>query len=71
MCALSGGVDSTVAATLVERAIPGRLHCLYIDSGLQRENEADEVMENFRDSGLRVTKIDARAEFLGGLRGVT
>jgi len=71
ICALSGGVDSTVAATLVERAIPGRLHCLYIDSGLQRENEADEVMENFRDSGLRVTKIDARAEFLGGLRGVT
>ncbi len=71
ICALSGGVDSTVAATLVERAIPGRLHCLYIDSGLQRENEAEEVMANFRDSGLRVTKIDARAEFLGGLRGLT
>jgi GMP synthase (glutamine-hydrolysing) len=70
ICALSGGVDSTVAATLVERAIPGRLHCLYIDSGLQRENEAEEVMESFRDSGLRVTKIDARAEFLGGLKGV-
>ncbi len=69
ICALSGGVDSTVAATLVEKAIPGRLHCLYIDSGLQRENEAREVMENFRDSGLRVTMIDARAEFLGGLRG--
>jgi GMP synthase (glutamine-hydrolysing) len=71
ICALSGGVDSTVAATLVERAIPGRLHCLYIDSGLQRENEASEVMENFRDSGLRVTKIDARAEFLSGLEGIT
>jgi GMP synthase (glutamine-hydrolysing) len=70
ICALSGGVDSTVAATLVEQAIPGRLHCLYIDSGLQRENEAEEVMESFRDSGLRVTKVDARAEFLGGLRGV-
>lgn len=69
ICALSGGVDSTVAATLVERAIPGRLHCLYIDSGLQREGEAEEVMENFRDSGLRVTMVDARKEFLGGLAG--
>lgn len=69
ICALSGGVDSTVAATLVERAIPGRLHCLYIDSGLQRENEAEEVMANFRDSGLRVTKVDCRAEFLGNLAG--
>lgn len=71
ICALSGGVDSTVAATLVERAIPGRLHCLYIDSGLQRENEAAEVMENFRHSGLRVTKVDAVAEFMSGLKGVS
>lgn len=71
ICALSGGVDSTVAATMVERAIPGRLHCLYIDSGLQRENESEEVMANFKNSGLRVTKIDARAEFLGGLAGVS
>ncbi len=71
ICALSGGVDSTVAATLVERAIPGRLHCLYIDSGLQRENEAEEVMASFKDSGLKVTMIDAREEFLGGLKGVT
>ena len=71
ICALSGGVDSTVAATLVERAIPGRLHCLYIDSGLQREGEAEQVMESFRDTGLRVTMIDARAEFLGGLKGLT
>lgn len=70
ICALSGGVDSTVAATMVEKAIPGRLHCLYIDSGLQRENEAQEVMENFRNSGLRVSMVDARAEFLGGLAGV-
>jgi GMP synthase (glutamine-hydrolysing) len=69
ICALSGGVDSTVAATLVEKAIPGRLHCLYIDSGLQRERESEEVMESFRDLGLRVTKVDARAEFLGGLAG--
>lgn len=69
ICALSGGVDSTVAATMVEKAIPGRLHCLYIDSGLQREGEAEEVMKNFKNSGLNVTKVDARAEFLGALKG--
>lgn len=71
ICALSGGVDSTVAATLVEKAIPGRLHCLYIDSGLQREGEAEEVMANFESSGLSVTMVDARSEFLGALAGVS
>lgn len=70
ICALSGGVDSTVAATLVERAIPGRLHCLYIDSGLQRAGEAEQVMESFQDSGLRVSMIDARTDFLNGLKGL-
>lgn len=69
ICALSGGVDSTVAATLVERAIPGRLTCFYIDSGLQRAGESDEVMENFRATGLKVVRIDARKEFLGALKG--
>ncbi|MGZ3712177.1 MAG: glutamine-hydrolyzing GMP synthase [Bdellovibrionota bacterium] len=69
ICALSGGVDSTVAATLVERAIPGRQHCLYIDSGLQREGEAEQVMKNFHSLGLHVTMVDARKEFLGGLAG--
>ena len=71
ICALSGGVDSTVAATMVERAIPGRLHCLYIDSGLQRKDEASEVMKSFASSGLKVKMVDARAEFLGGLKGVS
>jgi GMP synthase (glutamine-hydrolysing) len=56
---------------LVEKAVPGKLHCFYIDSGLQRENEADEVMASLQSSGLKVTKIDARKEFLGGLRGET
>lgn len=71
LCALSGGVDSSVAATLVEQAIPGRLHCLYIDSGLQRENESEQVLASLASSGLRVTKINAHKEFLGPLKGVT
>lgn len=71
ICALSGGVDSTVAATMVERAIPGRLTCLYIDSGLQREGESEEVMENFRATGLNVIMVDARKEFLKALKGKT
>lgn len=71
ICALSGGVDSTVAATLVERSIPGRLRCFYIDSGLQREGESEEVMENFRATGLHVTLVDARKEFLKALKGKT
>ena len=70
ICALSGGVDSSVAATLVERAIPGRLECLYIDSGLQRAGEADEVMKSLERTGLRVTLIDARSRFLKALKGL-
>ncbi len=69
ICALSGGVDSSVAATLVEKALPGRLDCLYIDSGLQREGESEEVMHNFEDTGLRVALVDAREEFLTALTG--
>ncbi|MCO5142013.1 MAG: glutamine-hydrolyzing GMP synthase [Oligoflexia bacterium] len=71
ICALSGGVDSTVAATLVEKAIPGRLHCLYIDSGLQRKNESQEVMKSFENSGLKVSLIDAQKDFLTALSGLT
>jgi GMP synthase (glutamine-hydrolysing) len=71
ICALSGGVDSTVAATLVERAIPGRLHCLYIESGLQRADEANQVMASFANSGLRVKRINAQQEFLSKLAGLS
>lgn len=71
ICALSGGVDSTVAATLVHKALGQRLHCFYIDSGLQRHNESEQVMASFSGSGLKVTCVDARAEFLGALAGVT
>ena len=70
ICALSGGVDSSVAATMVDRAIPGRLECLYIDSGLQREGESEAVMQSFERTGLSVTMVDARKRFLSALKGL-
>lgn len=71
LCALSGGVDSTVAATMVEQAIPGRLLCLHIDHGLQREGETEEIISSLKETGLNVTSIDASEEFLSQLKGVT
>jgi GMP synthase (glutamine-hydrolysing) len=72
LCALSGGVDSTVTALLAERAIGDRLTCIFVDTGLLRRNEAGEVRNafaaNFRGD-LRV--VDAAHRFLGVLRGVT
>lgn len=71
VCGLSGGVDSTVAAVLVDKAIGKRLHCLFVDNGLLRENEAQEVMDSFAGLGLNVKKIDASKEFLSALEGVS
>lgn len=71
LCAISGGVDSTVMATLVSRAVPDRLHAVFVDNGLLRKNEADQVMFNLRERlGLDVTLVDARHEFLTALEGV-
>lgn len=69
-CALSGGVDSSVAATLVHRAVGDKLQCLFVDNGLLRYREAEEVMELLQPLGLPIRKIDARQEFLGKLAGV-
>ncbi|KAL6549631.1 hypothetical protein OROHE_008362 [Orobanche hederae] len=70
--ALSGGVDSTVAATLVHRAVGNRLHCLFIDNGLLRYKERERVMETYeRDLHLPVTCVDASEQFLSKLKGVT
>ena len=68
---LSGGVDSAVAALLIHRAIGERLQCLFVDNGLLREAEGDEVVRSFRDGfHLPVRKIDAADPFLAALQGV-
>jgi GMP synthase (glutamine-hydrolysing) len=72
VCGLSGGVDSSVAAALVLRAIGDRLTCIFVDTGLQRAGEAAQVESLFRDAfhaNLRV--VDAAERFLGALAGVT
>lgn len=71
ICALSGGVDSTVAATLVHKAIGDRLHCVFVDNGLLRYKERERVMETFeKDLHLPVTCVDAVEPFLSKLKGV-
>ena len=70
ICALSGGVDSSVAATIVSKAIGDNLQCIFVDHGLLRKKEADEVMETYKNLGLNVKKVDASAEFLEKLKGV-
>ena len=68
---ISGGVDSSVAAVLISKAIGEQLTCMFIDHGLLRKNEANEVMENFQKFGIGVVKVDARKKFLDLLSGVT
>ena len=72
ICALSGGVDSTVAAALVHRAIGDRLTNIFVDTGMLRKNEFAETLEMLRERlGLRVIGIDASERFLARLEGVT
>jgi GMP synthase (glutamine-hydrolysing) len=69
---LSGGVDSSVAAALIHRAIGGKLTCVFVDNGLLRLNEAREVMATFASNlGVKVVHVDARAQFMEHLSGVT
>ena len=68
---LSGGVDSTVAAVLLHRAIGDRLYCIFVDSGLLRRNEFDDVLESYKGMGLNVKGVKAHAKFFGDLAGVT
>ncbi|MCL2248926.1 MAG: glutamine-hydrolyzing GMP synthase [Oscillospiraceae bacterium] len=68
---LSGGVDSSVCAALLAKAVPGRLHCIFVDHGLMRLNEGREVEAAFRDRDLNLICIDAEDRFLTRLAGVT
>jgi GMP synthase (glutamine-hydrolysing) len=69
---LSGGVDSSVAAALIHRAIGDALTCVFVDHGLLRQNEAQQVMDTFaRNLGVRVIHVDAAAEFMAALAGVS
>ena len=68
---LSGGVDSTVAAVLLNRAIGPQLTCIFVNNGLLRKDEYSSVLASYRDMGLNVTGADASAAFLAALKGVT
>ena len=70
ICGLSGGVDSSVAATIVSKAIGDNLQCIFVDHGLLRKDEAKSVMETYKDLGLNVKMVDKSEEFLGLLKGV-
>ena len=72
ICGLSGGVDSAVAATLVHRAIGDRLTCVFVDHGLLRKGEAEQVVDTFQQhQGMRLIAVDAKEDFLTDLAGVT
>ncbi|MDX2063185.1 MAG: glutamine-hydrolyzing GMP synthase [Bacteroidia bacterium] len=71
VCALSGGVDSSVAAVLLHRAIGPRLHCIFVDTGLLRKDEYTQVLAQYQGMGLNVRGVDASATFFAALAGVT
>ena len=72
ICGLSGGVDSSVTATLVNRAVGDQLTCVFVNSGLLRQDEPEQVVRTFRDGlGMRLIAVDARDDFLDALSGVT
>ncbi len=72
LCALSGGVDSAVTATLVHRAVGDRLTCIFVNTGLMRRGEPEQVVRTFRDHlGMPLVAVDATEEFLAALEGVT
>ena len=72
ICGLSGGVDSAVAAAIVHRAIGDRLSCVFVDHGLLRKNEAEQVIETFeRHQGMHLVAVDAKEDFLSDLAGVS
>ncbi len=72
VCGLSGGVDSSVAATLAHRAVGDRLTCIFVDHGFLRKGEADQVVQTFQEGfQMRLVHVDASERFLTAIRGVT
>ncbi len=71
LLALSGGVDSSVCAALIERAVPGKLTCVFVDHGLMRKNEGDQVEAAFADRQLNLIRVNAGERFLTKLKGVS
>lgn len=69
--ALSGGVDSSVAAILLHKAIGTNLHCIFVDNGLLRKDEYEGVLEQYKHLGLNIKGVDAKERFLSQLAGVT
>ena len=70
VCGLSGGVDSSVAAVLVHRAIGKQLTCIFVNNGVLRKDEAEKVQHSFKDMGLNLKYVDASSQFLDKLKGV-
>lgn len=68
---LSGGVDSSVAAVLIHQAIGENLHCIFVDNGLLRKNEFEDVLASYQHMGLNVKGVDAKAQFYSALAGIT
>ncbi|MGF1638193.1 MAG: glutamine-hydrolyzing GMP synthase [Cyclobacteriaceae bacterium] len=68
---LSGGVDSSVAAMLIHRAIGTNLYCIFVDNGLLRKNEFEDVLHSYRDMGLNVKGVDSKQKFYDALKGLT
>ena len=72
LCALSGGVDSSVVAVLIHKAIGDQLTCIFVDHGLLRKNEAESVMKTFAEGfHMNVIKVDAKERFMSKLEGVS
>lgn len=69
--ALSGGVDSSVAAILLHKAIGKNLHCIFVDNGLLRKDEFEAVLEQYKHLGLNIKGVDAKDRFLGELAGIS
>ena len=68
---LSGGVDSSVAAVILNKAIGENLYCVFIDNGLLRKNEFDSVLDQYKGMGLNVIGVDAKQRFYNELKGVS